>query len=111
MVCYSHLLKNLPQFVVIHTVKVFGIGNKSEVDVFLELSCSFREELTPILLKLFQNIAEEGTLPSSYYQATITLIPKSDKGTTKKNLQANITNEYSHKNTQENTSKLKPTMH
>ena len=41
MVWYSHLLKNFPQFVVIHTVKGFGIVNKSEVDVFLELSCLF----------------------------------------------------------------------
>ena len=39
VVCYSHLLKNFPQFVVIHTVKGFGIVNKAEVDVFLELSC------------------------------------------------------------------------
>ena len=41
MVWYSHLFKNFPQFVVIHTVKGFGIGNKTEVDVFLELSCFF----------------------------------------------------------------------
>ena len=41
MVWYSHLLKNFPQFIVIHTVKVFGIVNKAEIDVFLELSCSF----------------------------------------------------------------------
>ena len=39
VVWYSHLLKNFPQFVVIHTVKGFGIVNKAEVDVFLELSC------------------------------------------------------------------------
>ena len=38
---YSHLLKNFPQFVVIHIVKGFGIVNKAEVDVFLELSCIF----------------------------------------------------------------------
>ena len=41
MVSYSHLLKNFPQFVVIHTVKGFGTVNKVEVDVFLELSCLF----------------------------------------------------------------------
>ena len=41
MVCYSHLFKNFPQFVVIHTVKGFGIVNKAEVDDFLKLSCFF----------------------------------------------------------------------
>ena len=41
MVWYAHLLKNFPQFTVIHTVKGFGILNKAEVDVFLELSCFF----------------------------------------------------------------------
>ena len=41
MVWYSHLFQNFPQFVVIHTVKGFGIVNKAEVDFFLELSCFF----------------------------------------------------------------------
>ena len=41
MVWYSYLLKNFPQFVVIHTVKVFGLVSKAEVDIFLELSCYF----------------------------------------------------------------------
>ena len=41
LVCYSHLLKNFPQFVVIHTVKGFGVVNKGEVDIFLELPCFF----------------------------------------------------------------------
>ena len=41
VVWYSHLLKNFPQFIVIHTVEGFGIVNKEEIDVFLELSCFF----------------------------------------------------------------------
>ena len=41
MVWYSHLFKNFPQFVVIHTVKGFSIVNEAEVDVFLEFSCFF----------------------------------------------------------------------
>ena len=45
MVWYSHLLKNFPQFVVIHTVKGFGVINKAEVDVFLELSWLFYDPM------------------------------------------------------------------
>ena len=41
MVWCSHLFKNIPQFVVIHTVKGFGVVNKAEVDIFLEFSCFF----------------------------------------------------------------------
>ena len=41
VVWYSHILKNFPQFVVIHTIKGSGVVNKAEIDVFLELSCFF----------------------------------------------------------------------
>ena len=44
---------------------------------------AFREKLMPILLKFFQKLAEEGTLPNSFYEATITLIQKPDKDNTK----------------------------
>ena len=43
VVCYFHLFQNFPQFIVIHTVKGFGIVNKAEVGVFLELSCFFQD--------------------------------------------------------------------
>ena len=43
MVWYSHLFQNFPQFILIHTVKGFGIVNKAEIDVFLELSCFFHD--------------------------------------------------------------------
>ena len=45
MVWYSHLLKNFPQFVVIHTVEGFCIVNEAEIDVFLEFSCFFCDPL------------------------------------------------------------------
>ena len=48
VVCYSHLFQNFPQFIVIHTVKGFGIVNKAEMDVFLELSSFVTYDLNQI---------------------------------------------------------------
>ena len=54
MVCYSHLFKNFPQFVVIHTVKGFGVVKKEEVDVFLKFSCFFYDPMsTSVILRLY----------------------------------------------------------
>ena len=58
--------------------------NKIPEGFTVEFYQKFREELTPILLKLFHKIAEDGKLPSSFYEATITLIPNPDKDATKK---------------------------
>ena len=48
MVWYSHLFQNFPQFIVIHTVKDFGIVNKAEIDVFIELACFFDDPVLHI---------------------------------------------------------------
>ena len=81
--------ENLNRFIIsmeIETVIKKLPTNKSpgQDDVTGEFYQKFREELTPILLKLFQKIAEEGKLPNSFYEAIITLIPKPDKGATEK---------------------------
>ena len=69
-----------------------------------------REELTLILLKFFQKIAEEGKLPNSFYEATITLIPKPDKDATKKeNYRPISLMNTDEKNPQQNSSKQNPT--
>ena len=60
------------------------IGSLPEKEFTGEFYQTFREEIIPTLLKLFQKIAKGGTLPNSFCEATITLIPKPDKDTTKK---------------------------
>ena len=94
------VIKNFPQ-------------NKSQgPDGFTgEFYQTFREELMPILQKLFQKIVEEGTLPKSFYEATITLISKPDKITQKRKLQASFSDEYRCKSPQQNYSEQNSTTH
>ena len=69
MVGYSHLLKNFPQFIVIHTVKGFGIVNKAEIDVFLELSCFFDDPAKQGLIEwlMFLNLEPQNGNSAKLY--------------------------------------------
>ena len=70
MVWYSHLLKNFPEFIMIHTVKGFDIVNKAEVDVFMELSCFLDNPVDVDNL-----ISQSSTFSNSSYHPAITILP------------------------------------
>ena len=72
----------------------------------------FKEEVVPILLNVFHNIETEESLPNSFYEATITLIPKPQKKhNQKRELQANLTHEHRRKNSQQNPGQPNPRTH
>ena len=72
---YSHLLKNFPQFAVIHTGNGFGVVNKAEVDVFLELSCCFNDPATVLLLISCVPVSESWPLLGGLIKPCLTLVP------------------------------------
>ena len=78
-----------------NVIKILPTNKSTRPDGFTgEFSPKFREEPAPILLKLFQRIVEEGKPPKSFYEASITLIPRPKIAQKKRKLQANITDEH-----------------
>ena len=75
MVRYSHLLKNFPQFVVVHTVKCFGIVNKAEIDIFLKLSCFFDDPMDVGNLNSYSSAFSKSSLNIWKFMVHILLKP------------------------------------
>ena len=73
MIWYSHHLKNFPQFIVIHTVKDFGIVNKAEVDIFLELACFFDNPMDAGIWSLVPLLFLNPALTSGSFSVTYCL--------------------------------------
>ena len=74
MVWYSHLFQNIPQFIVIHTVKGFGIVNKAEIDVFLELSCFFVDPMD--VVNLISGLAAFSKTSLNIWKSTVHILLK-----------------------------------
>jgi hypothetical protein len=79
----NHLNRSITQNKIEAAIKISPKGKIAD-GFFPEFYQTFKEELIPILLKLFHKLEREGTLPNTFYEANITLIPKSDKDTSKK---------------------------
>ena len=88
MVWYFHFFQNFPQFIVIHTVKGFGIVNKAEVDVFLELSCFFDDPAN--VGNLISGSSDDTTLMAENEEELKSLLMKVKKESEKVGLKLNI---------------------
>ena len=80
MVWYSHLLKNLPQFIVIHTVKGFGLVNKTEIYFFLELSCFFVQEIVIKTIRMEKKCKKAKWLSGEALQIAVQIREAKSKG-------------------------------
>ena len=80
----DQLERLIPRNEIEYVIKTLPTNRSLGPDGFTgEFYQTYKEESVPILLKLFQNVEEEGILPKTFYEATITLIPKPDKDNTK----------------------------